>query len=313
MWLLMLVIVLAFIFGMLLVIGLTAPTQDKHLLNYRIDSIARNLGDDLDSIPSLADAEMDASFSERIIRPALRRISMFATRMTPAGATDETRALLQKAGNPGRIGVAEFIGIKIVVFIVFIGVGIVVQLMVDDITYRIMLLILCIVIGYAAPDTYVQSLIRERANLIKKKLPDTIDLLIVSVEAGLGFDQAVAKVVEKVTGPIAIEFGRALDEMRLGKQRSRALKDMAARMDIQEVSTFVAAITQSEQLGVSISTVLRVQSESIRVARAQAIREAAAKLPVLMLIPLVFFIFPSIFVVLLGPGLINIMKSLGGS
>jgi tight adherence protein C len=297
---------------MFLVIGLTSPvTNDKTILNSRIDSIARNLQDDSDIIPSLADAAMDASFSERILRPALRRISMFATRMTPAAATDEIRALIVKAGNPGRIGVAEFIGIKIITFFALFAVGLLAAkyFAPDDITMRLALLILCCVLGYVAPNVAMQQVINGRQALVRKRLPDTIDLLIVSVEAGLGFDGAISKVVEKMRGPISQEFSRVLDEMRLGKQRSRALKDMAARLDIQEVTTFVAAVYQSEQLGVSIANVLRVQSEAVRIARTQAIREAAAKLPVLMLIPLIFFIFPSILVVMLGPGIISIKNA----
>lgn len=306
------IMVLAFVFGMFLVMGLTTPvSSDKTLLNSRIDVIARGMGDEGDIIPSLPDSEMDASFGERILRPALRRISMLATRLTPAAATDEIRALIVKAGNPARIGVAEFIGIKVITFFALFGVGLICATWFspDDKMMKLMLMILCCILGYIAPDVMMQQVINGRQALVRKRLPDTIDLLIVSVEAGLGFDGAIKKVVEKMRGPISDEFGRVLDEMRLGKQRSRALKDMAARLDIQEVTTFVAAIYQSEQLGVSIANVLRVQSESIRIARIQAIREAAAKLPVLMLIPLIFFIFPAILVVMLGPGVISIKNA----
>jgi tight adherence protein C len=289
------------------VIALTEPTHDKSLLNSRIDTIARNMADDFNGMPSLTEHEMNAGFMERIIRPALRKISSFASRMTPASATDEIRALLIKAGNPGRIGVAEFIGIKVVSLFALFAIGLVLQRTVGgDLPTRLIIITLCLIVGFVMPDALVQQVITARHALVRKRLPDTIDLLIVSVEAGLGFDGAVAKVVEKVRGPIAEEFGRVLDEMRLGKQRSKAMKDMALRMDIPEITTFVAAIYQSEQLGVSIANVLRVQSESVRIARTQAIRIAAAKLPVMMLIPLVFFIFPAILVVLVGPGLVSI-------
>lgn len=306
------VVVLVFVCVMFVVLWLSSPVaNDKTLLNSRIDNIARNSSDDFDIIPSLPDAEMDASFVDRILRPSLRRISGFATRMTPAAATDEIRALIIKAGNPGRIGVAEFIGIKVITFFVMLGMGLIAVKVVapDDTLESAGLLAFCLILGYIAPDVMMQQVINGRQAMVRKRLPDTIDLLIVSVEAGLGLDGAIQKVVDKMRGPISEEFGRVLDEMRLGKQRSRAMKDMAARLDIQEVTTFVAAIYQSEQLGVSISSVLRVQSESIRIARTQAIREAAAKLPVLMLIPLIFFIFPSILVVMLGPGIISIRNA----
>jgi len=306
------VVVLVFIAVMFAMLWFTSPVaNDKSLLNSRIDNIARNASDDFDIIPSLPDAEMDASFAERIVRPTLRRIAGLATKMTPAAQTDSIRAMIIRAGNPGRIGVAEFVGIKVISFFVMVGVGIIAVKVVapDDTLTSAALLGLCILLGVMAPDVIMQQSINGRQALVRKRLPDTIDLLIVSVEAGLGLDGAIAKVVEKMRGPIAEEFGRVLDEMRLGKQRSRAMKDMAARLDIQEVTTFVAAIYQSEQLGVSISSVLRVQSESIRIARTQAIRESAAKLPVLMLIPLIFFIFPSILVVMLGPGIISIRNA----
>src|SRR5439155_22304528 len=141
-------------------------------------------------------------------------------------------------------------------------------------------------------------------------LPDILDLLIVSVEAGLGFDDAIDKVVEKMKGPFPDELRRVLQEMQLGKKRVEALRDMAARIEVSEVSTFVAAIYQADQLGVSMARVLHVQAETMRVARSQRIREMAAKLPVKMLFPLVFFIFPAIFVIIIGPGVISIMKAL---
>ncbi|MGO8671588.1 MAG: type II secretion system F family protein [Capsulimonadaceae bacterium] len=305
-----LITALAFTFGMLLVVGLTAPVHDKTILNQRIDTIARSLDTDYETMPSLTDAEMNASFGDRVVRPALRRMSTLSTKLTPAGATDEIRAMLVRAGNPGHLGVTEFIGLKVVSLLVMLCLGIVMQhVLASDIATRLGIVMLFTLIGYVAPDSLLQNMITSRQYIIRKKLPDTIDLLIVSVEAGLGFDQAISKVVEKMKGPIAEEFGRVLDEMRLGKQRGRALRDMAARLDISEVSSFVTAIVQSEQLGVSIASVLRVQSEAIRIARAQSIRTQAAKLPVKMLIPLIFFIFPAILVVMMGPAIITIKNA----
>jgi tight adherence protein C len=166
-----------------------------------------------------------------------------------------------------------------------------------------------LVIGLILPDFILQQIINSRQYRIRKSLPDILDLLIVSVEAGLGFDGAMQKVVDKVKGPFPEELGRVLEEMRLGKSRMAALQDMAKRIAVTEVSTFVAAIYQADQLGVSIARVLNVQADTMRLARSQRIREMAAKLPVKMLFPLVFFIFPAIFVVVIGPGVIEIMKS----
>lgn len=309
---LLFIAVLVFVCAMLLVVSLSSPAHDRSALSYRIDSIARNMDIDENDVPSLADAHLDSGFSERVLKPGLRRLAEMIGRFTPAGATEEIRKNLAKAGNPGRLGVGEFLGIKVVSFAIFIVIAIFLQgLAGSDVMMRIIMIFCCLLAGYAAPDTVLQQAIGARQSVIRRRLPDTIDLLVVSVEAGLGFDAAVAKVVTKINGPIAEEFGRVLDEMRVGKPRGVAMRDMSARIDIPEVTSFVAAIYQSEQLGVSIASVLRVQSASIREARSQRIREAAAKLPVKMLIPLIFFIFPSIFVVMMAPGVINIVQGLG--
>jgi tight adherence protein C len=173
-----------------------------------------------------------------------------------------------------------------------------------------MALTLLIVIGVLLPDYYLQTIINHRQYTIKKMLPDTIDLLIASLEAGTGFDAAVSRVEEKFPGPVAEEFGRMLQEMRLGKNRATALKDLAHRVAVPEVSTFVSAVVQADQLGASMTKVLRVQSQTIRQTRLLQVKEAAQKLPVKMLFPLVFFIFPAVFVVIAGPGVIRICEVL---
>jgi tight adherence protein C len=141
------------------------------------------------------------------------------------------------------------------------------------------------------------------------ELPDALDLLTISVEAGLGFDAAVAKVVEKWNNELSRAFGRANQEIRVGKLRRQALRDMAERAEVPDLSTFIAAIIQADQLGVSISKVLHIQSEQMRVKRRQRAEAEAAKAPIKMLFPLVFLIFPSLFIVLMGPAALIIMKT----
>jgi len=167
-----------------------------------------------------------------------------------------------------------------------------------------------VVVGLTLPDALLRQAVRKRQALIRRALPEMIDLLVVSVEAGMGLDGALAKVTERMHGPLALELTRARQEMRLGKARSQALKDMATRLEMGEVKTFAAALYQSEQLGTSIARVLRAQSGMARAARVQRVREQAARLPVTMLFPLVAFIFPAIFVVLLGPSLLRLMAAL---
>jgi tight adherence protein C len=166
-------------------------------------------------------------------------------------------------------------------------------------------------IGYLVPEFWLGSRIKSRQKLILRMIPDTLDLLTISVRAGLGFDAALAKVVEKLPGPLTDEFRRALAEVRVGKARRDALRDMVPRTNVQPLSNFIGAIIQAEQLGVSISKVLQVQSEQLRIERRQRAEEQAARAPIKMLFPLVGCIFPSLFIVILGPAIISIIKTLG--
>lgn len=153
-------------------------------------------------------------------------------------------------------------------------------------------------------------MMNKRKKSITNALPDVLDLLTVSVEAGLAFDGAIAKVIDKMPGPIAEEFGSILQEMKLGKSKRDALKDMAKRVDVQDLTTFVGAIVQADQLGVSIGNVLRLQSQQMREKRRQRAKEKAMKAPVKMLIPMILFIFPTIFSVLIGPVAVKIIRTL---
>ena len=167
-------------------------------------------------------------------------------------------------------------------------------------------------IGYLLPEFWLGNKIKARQKAILKMIPDTLDLLTISVRAGLGFDAALAKVVEKLSGPLTDEFRRALAEVRGGKARREALRDMVPRTRVAPLSNFIGAIIQAEQLGVSISKVLQVQSEQLRIERRQRAEEQAARAPIKMLFPLVGCIFPSLFIVILGPAMIAIIKTMGG-
>ncbi len=161
-------------------------------------------------------------------------------------------------------------------------------------------------LSFVVPQFWLKSKITQRVKQIQKTLPDAIDLLVVSVEAGLGFDMAMGKVVEKTRGALADEFGRALEEMRLGYQRAQALKNITKRVRNDDLDSFISAIIQADQLGTSIGQVLRIQSEQMRVKRKQRIEEAAMKAPIKMLFPMVLFIFPTIFIIILGPIVIKV-------
>ena len=166
-------------------------------------------------------------------------------------------------------------------------------------------------VGFIGPEMVLSSRIRSRRDAVRSDLPDALDILAVSVEAGLGFDGAITKLTEHMKGPLVEEFGLLLSEIRMGESRQAALKNMAARVDAPELSAFVRAIVQADQLGISLGRILRVQAADSRLRRQAAAEEKAMKAPIKMLFPTVLFIFPAMFLVLLGPALMNILKVLG--
>ena len=168
-------------------------------------------------------------------------------------------------------------------------------------------------LGFFVPDYWLSRRIKARQKAILLAIPDTLDLLTISVKAGLGFDAALGKVVEKTQGPLTDEFRRTLAEVRIGKARRDALREMVARTNVPALTNFISAIIQAEQLGVAIARVLEVQSEQLRIQRRQRAEEMAAKAPIKMLFPLVGCIFPSMFIVILGPAIILIVTNLGGA
>jgi tight adherence protein C len=261
---------------------------------------------------NLEELELQQPFMERTLRPLAARLSGSVSRVTSSSFTESTGKRLAMAGNPGDLGISDWLGIKaigaivggILFFLVFtflIGMGPVGGIAVG---------ILGVVIGYIAPEFWLGRRVKARQKAILLMIPDTLDLLTISVRAGLGFDAALGRVVDKLKGPLSDEFRRALAEVRVGKARRDALRDIVPRTEVAPLTNFIGAIIQAEQLGVSISKVLQVQSEQLRIERRQRAEEQAAKAPIKMLFPLVGCIFPSLFIVILGPALILIMTSM---
>jgi tight adherence protein C len=259
---------------------------------------------------SLEEIEMSLPFSERVLLPLVRRSSEFMVRFTPARTLEATRHSLDLAGNPNNWSPSEFFGIRLIAAIV-LGLLIFFLLTVTkaEAIARFGMTALFTVLGFMLPALWLGSKIRNRKGSIIKSLPDALDLLTICVEAGLGFDQAMQKVAEKWEDELSRAFARVLHEIRLGKIRREALRDMAERMDVADVTSFIASIIQSEQLGVSMAKVLRIQSDQMRVRRRQRAEEKAHQAPVKMLFPMVFLIFPSIWVVLLGPAVLQVMNT----
>ena len=227
------------------------------------------------------------------------------------GIIARTDAKLEKAGYPGGLRGADWMGVKLLAAIAFAVLGFVLGLVLGGITGGLFFALVGAGVGFMGPEFWLGRKIRSRAQDMVLQLPDALDLLTISVEAGLGFDAALAKVVEKMEGPLVAEFRQALAEIRMGRSRRDALRDVAKRADSQPINNFIGAIVQAEQLGVPIAKVLQIQSNQLRIERRQRAEEAAAKAPVKMLFPMVGCIFPTIFIVILGPAIVTVMKGVG--
>lgn len=276
--------------------------SEEDPLTARIEEFAAR-----EEILSVEEIELTLSFSDRIFVPIVRRISELVVRMTPQTALENTTRQLELAGNPNNMSAANFWAIRGFLTILFAILGLILS---DEGVGRTLLYMLGGgALGFYMPAMLVRSKIDRRKQAIVKKLPDALDLMTICVDAGLTFNSAMQKVDEKWDDALAREFGRVIYEMQLGKSRRQALRDMVDRMDVPDVTSFIAAVLQADQLGVGIGKVLRIQSEQMRIRRRQRAEEKAQQAPVKMLFPMVFLIFPSIFIVLLGPAGLQVARS----
>lgn len=264
-------------------------------------------------VTSLEEIELSQPFSERVIIPVVRRIGEFSARFTPQKAIQDTARRLELAGNPWPIDAATFLAIRFILAVVLAGLLIAVVIISppSNPSDNFMYIGGAAFAGFFLPHLMLTSRITRRQKEIRKAMPDALDLLTICVEAGLGFDAAMSKVSEKWENELSLAFARVIREVQLGKVRREALKDMADRLGIPEMTSFVAAIIQSEQLGVSMAKVLRIQSDQMRVKRRQRAEEEAHKAPVKMIIPMALLIFPSIMIIILTPAAIQILENLG--
>ena len=277
---------------LLITVGLTArPPQDA--VQARLEQLVVKAS-------TLEEYELQQPFGERVLRPLVKRLSRVGRRGDQGGIIARTDAKLEKAGYPGGLRGADWMGVKILSAIVL-----------GLLLFFVGLLIAGPALGFIGPEFWLGRRIKARSMAMILQLPDALDLLTISVEAGLGFDAALAKVVEKMEGPLVNEFRQALAEIRMGRTRREALRDIVARADARPVSNFIGAIVQAEQLGVPIAKVLQIQSQQLRIERRQRAEEAAAKAPVKMLFPMVGCIFPTIFIVILGPAIVTVMGGVG--
>ena len=263
-------------------------------------------------VTSLEEIELSQPFSQRVLVPLINRIGEISARFTPQRAIQSTARQMELAGNPWPIDAATFLAIRFILGVILGGLAVVA--FIGSTTWsgtdKAMLIGGAAFGGFYLPHIMLATRVTRRQKEIRKAMPDALDLLTICVEAGLGFDAAMSKVAEKWETELSMAFARVIREVQLGKVRRDALKDMADRLGIAEMTSFVAAIIQSEQLGVSMARVLRIQADQMRVKRRQRAEEEAHKAPIKMIIPMALLIFPTIMIIILTPAAIQIMESL---
>ena len=309
------------IFGIVLVIGVIALV----VVGVRTASTSQNEEDPLmarlaefserGDVVSLEELELSQPFSQRVLIPILQAVGEFSSRFTPQKVLEQTNLKMELAGNPVRVDASTFLASRFIIAGLFGGFLILIFFISPQgwkLGTTILVVLLFTVLGFTFPQLWLKSKINTRQKEIRKAMPDALDLLTICVEAGLGFDAAMAKVSEKWENQLSVGFARAIREVQLGKTRREALRVMADRMGIPEMTSFVAAIIQSETLGVSMAKVLRIQSDQMRMKRRQRAEEAAHQAPIKMLIPMIVFTFPTILIILLVPAIFQIMGVFGG-
>jgi len=275
----------------------TVRASLRHLDGYAVDDVR--------------DKELLVPIGQRVAIPVLKGLTSLGNRFTPAGYVEKTRKKLVITGRPKPNDLDRFLAIRVITIalvpVVMIMWYTVVPVSGKTRLFTLGLVVLALVLG---PDAIVNRRMEERQNAIRKALPDILDLLTISVEAGLGFEQALDRTVSSVPGPLSDEFTRMLNEVRAGSSRADAMRAIDERTDVLEVRSFILAILQADTFGVSIGRILRAQADEMRIKRRQLAQERAQKAPVKMLIPMVFCIFPALFVVIIGPAAINLTHSL---
>jgi tight adherence protein C len=267
----------------------------------------------LTAAPQEMKSEIDAPFADRVLLPLLARAQGLGRRLTPADANERIHEKLELAGNPRGWTADRVSSGKVVAFFAALAVSLLLALAIGlPFLPTLGFVVVASLAGYMAPNFYLYQQAYDRAAVMQRALPDAIDLLTISVESGLGFDAAIAQVARNTDGPLSEEFARMLQEMQIGRGRSDALRSMADRTNLPDLRGFVSAMVQADAFGIPVGQVLRVQSSEIRVKKRQWAEEQAQKVPVKILVPLIFCILPCLFIAVLGPAGISIMDSFNG-
>ncbi len=253
------------------------------------------------TFPSRA-RDLSGSMTSRVILPTFRKLGAFFNRLTPANTMETLRKKLYIAGNPFGIGPGEFLGACLTFSLLSLWLS-VVLLRRSISLLNVLVCVLVLLALIILPILWLRLLVNSKQNEIRKGLPSALDMLSVCVDAGLGFDQAMKRMSDQWGTRVAVEFGKVVSEMEMGISRREAMRGMASRLEVPELSSFVAIILQSEQLGSSIADTLHAQADQMRIERRYRAEEKARTIPIKMLLPLAFLIFPAILAVLLGPAI----------
>ncbi len=292
-----------------LAVSITVGALAVYIGNGVVRSQRNRSGARVASLSSRED-KLQEDFSTRAVAPVVSGLGRFALRFTPVGWVERAQKKIVWAGWSDRMDGNTWAAIRIISLVVGVVAVFFVTPLVNGPMLKFAVGGLLLVMGFFGPEAILSRAIDDRRATMEKELPDIIDLLVISVEAGLGFESAMGRVVQTVPGELATEFKRMLSETRVGVSRHEALRNMAERTDVDDLNSFILSLIQADQFGVSIARMLRVQAEEMRVRRRQRIQEKAFAAPVKMIFPMLICIFPSIFIVILGPAAINISNTL---
>ena len=294
---------------MLIVYGLSrAPqTNTAEMVQQRLQVYGAG-GVTAERVLSIDEVELQKPFTERFLRPAIERLGNLMSRSTPQKARQDLDNRLELAGRPGNLTPADFGAIRIVAAAIVAAIGLLLGLLMASTLYAVVGLAVGAIVGYYTPVMWLKQKVDARRAAIQKGLPDAMDLLVIAVDAGLGFDAALARVTDKYKNALSDLFAKVLREVSLGRPRLEAMDEMGRSSGVDDLHNFIQAIIQSEQFGTGIGKILRIQADDMRRRRRQRAQEKAAQATLKMLLPMVGCIFPVLWIVLLGPAALILMK-----
>jgi tight adherence protein C len=257
---------------------------------------------------SIEEIELQRPFSERVLRPSIERLGSLLSRSTPQKARQDLNNKLELAGRPGNLTPEDFAAVRLVAAAVLAAVGLLLGLVMGSPVYLVISLVAGTILGYYLPVIWLQQKVDGRRAEVQKGLPDALDLLVICVDAGLGFDAALARVTDKYKNALSELLSKALREVSLGRPRLEALDEMGRNSGVEDLHNFIQAVIQSEQFGTGIGKILRIQADEMRRRRRQRAQEKGAQATLKMMLPMVGCIFPTLWIVLLGPAVLILMR-----